>query len=155
MYESMIGRWTKNKEELGNIRKLITWAELYYLKEGKRSITWENLEYNPHLKIWIYSSNSDVYFLLEEVVDNIGLRRWIAKGDAYLEFNQEHEDKVRAGMAVIGKQYDFGEIKYEEQYLPLVELLIHLEVVENQSNKDRSVAEVQAIKRDIKQLKDR
>ena len=151
----MIGKWARTKEEIGNVRKLITWAELYYLKEGKRSVSWNNLEYNPNLKIWVYSSNSDLYFMLEGVADNIGLRRYISRGDAYLEFNQEHDDNVKMGMAVIGKQYGFSGIKYYEQYLPLVELLIRLEGVENLPNSERSVAEIQAIKRDINELKTR
>ena len=50
----MIGKWARTKEEIGNVRKLITWAELYYLKEGKRTVSWNNLEYNPNLKIWVY-----------------------------------------------------------------------------------------------------
>ena len=107
----MIGKWARTKEEIGNVRKLITWAELYYLKEGKRSVSWNNLEYNPNLKIWVYSSNSDIYFLLEGVADNIGLRRYISRGDAYFEFNQEHHDNVKNGMAVIGKQYGYSAIK--------------------------------------------
>ena len=149
----MIGKWARTKEEIGNVRRLITWAELYYLKEGKRSVSWNNLEYNPNLKIWVYSSNSDVYFLHEGVADNIGLRKYIARGDAYLEFNQEHDDNVKMGMAVIGRQYGFDGIKYESQYLPLVEWLIRLEEIENLPKSERSEAEIQAIKRDINQLK--
>ena len=151
----MIGKWARTKEEIGNVRRLITWAELYYLKEGKRSVSWNNLEYNPQLRIWVYSSNSDVYFLLERVADNIGLRKYIARGDAYLEFNQEHDDNVKMGMAAIGKQYGFSGIKYEEQYLPLVEWLIRLEEIENLPKSERSEAEIQAIKRDINELKQR
>ena len=151
----MIGKWAKTREEIGNVRRLITWAELYYLKEGKRSVSWNNLEYNPQLKIWVYSSNSDVYFFLEGVADNIGLRKYIARGDAYLEFNQEHDDNVKMGMAVIGKQYGFNGIKYDEQYLPLVEWLIRLEEIENLPKSERSEAEIQAIKRDINELKTR
>jgi len=151
----MIGRWTKNKEDLGNVRRLITWAELYSLKEGKRTVSWNNLEYNPNNQIWVYSSNSDVYFFLEGVADNIGLRRYISRGDAYLVFDQEHDDKVRAGMAVIGRQYGFGEMNYESQYLPLVEWLIRLEEIDNSPKNERSLAETQAIKRDINELKTR
>ena len=156
MYENMTGRFAKTKDELGDVRRLITWAELYYLKEGKRSVTWDNLEYNPRLKIWVYSSNSDVYFLLEEVADNIGLRKWISRGDAYLVFNQEHDDNVRMGMAVMARQYGFnGGLDYEGQYLPLVEWLIRLEEIENLPKSERSEAEIQAIKRDINELKQR
>ena len=151
----MIGKWARTKEEIGNVRRLITWAELYYLKEGKRSVSWNNLVYNPNLKIWVYSSNSDLYFLLEGVADNIGLRKYISRGDAYLEFNQEHDDNVKMGMAVIGRQYGFSGIKYEEQYLPLVEWLIRLEEIENLPKSERSEAEIQAIKRDINELKQR
>ena len=154
MYENMTGRFAKTKDELGDVRRLITWAELYYLKEGKRTVTWGNLEYNPRLKIWVYSSNSDVYFLLEEVADNIGLRKWISRGDAYLVFNQEHDDNVRMGMAVMTRQYGFnGGLDYEGQYLPLVEWLIRLEEIENLPKSERSEAEIQAIKRDINELK--
>ena len=156
MYENMTGRFAKTKDELGDVRRLITWAELYYLKEGKRSVTWDNLEYNPRLKIWVYSSNSDVYFLLEEVADNIGLRKWISRGDAYLVFNQEHDDNVRMGMAVMARQYGFNSgLDYEGQYLPLVEWLIRLEEIENLPKSERSEAETQAIKRDINELKQR
>jgi len=153
MHENMTGRFAKTKDELGDVRRLITWAELYYLKEGKRTVTWGNLEYNPRLKIWVYSSNSDVYFLLEEVADNIGLRRWISRGDAYLVFNQEHDDNVRMGMAVMARQYGFDGMDYESQYLPLVEWLIRLEEIENLPKSERSEAEIQAIKRDINELK--
>ena len=149
----MIGRFAKTKDELGDVRRLITWAELYSLKAGKRSVTWDNLEYNPQLKIWVYSSNSDVYFLLEEVADNIGLRKWISRGDAYLVFNQEHDDNVRMGMAVMARQYGFDGMDYESQYLPLVEWLIRLEEIENLPKSERSEAEIQAIKRDINELK--
>ena len=152
----MIGRFAKTKDELGDVRRLITWAELYYLKEGKRTVTWGNLEYNPRLKIWVYSSNSDVYFLLEEVADNIGLRKWISRGDAYLVFNQEHDDNVRMGMAAMARQYGFnGALDDEGQYLPLVEWLIRLEEIENLPKSERSEAETQAIKRDIYELKQR
>ena len=151
----MTGRFAKTKDELGDVRRLITWAELYYLKEGKRTVTWGNLEYNPRLKIWVYSSNSDVYFLLEEVADNIGLRKWISRGDAYLVFNKEHDDNVRMGMAVMARQYGFDGMDYESQYLPLVEWLIRLEEIENLPKSERSEAEIQAIKRDINQLKSR
>lgn len=149
----MIGKWTRTKDEIGDVRKLITWAELYYLKEGKRTISWNNLVYNPNLKIWVYSSNSDLYFMLEGVADNIGLRKYISRGDAYMVFDQEHDDNVKMGMAVAGKQYGFSGIKYESQYLPLVEWLIRLEEIENLPKSERSEAETQAIKRDINELK--
>ena len=153
MYENLMGKFARTKAEIGDVRKLITWVELYYLKEGKRAVTWDNLVYNPNLKIWVYSSNSDVYFMLEGVTDNIGLRRYIARGDAYVVFDQEHDDNVKMGMAVIGRQYGFDGIKYESQYLPLVEWLIRLEEIENLPKSERSEAEIQAIKRDINQLK--
>jgi len=155
MHENMIGRWAKTKEELGEVRKLITWAELYCLKEGKRAVTWGNLEYNDNMKVWVYSSNSDLYFLLEGVQDNIGLRRYISRGDAYMVPDEQFDHKVREGMAVIGKQYGFGEMDYEGQYLPLIERLIRLEEIENLPKSERSEAEIQAIKRDINELKQR
>jgi hypothetical protein len=107
------------------------------------------------VQIWVYSSNSNAYFFLEGVADNIGLRRYIGRGDAYLVFNQDHDDKVREGMATIGKQYGFGEMKYESQYLPFMELMLRLEEVENTPKAERSEAEIQAIKRDINELKQR
>jgi hypothetical protein len=151
----MIGTWTDRYEEINAARPLVSWVELYFLKEGKRSITWANLEFNPNLKVWVFSSNSGVYFLLENPMDNTGLRRFINHGNAFLVPDEEHDTKVRAGMKAIGVKYSLAEIDYHSHYLPLVETVLSLENQENLPKDERSEAVIVGLKNEIKQILER
>lgn len=138
----MIGKWTDRYSEINSARQLISWVELYYLKSGKRSVSWENMEFNPHLNVWIFSAQSGVYFLMENVEDNPGIRRKIASGNAFLVFNAAHDYNVKEGMRIVGQKYGIEEIDYHLQYIPLVEALLALDSQDGLSKGERSQAEI-------------
>lgn len=151
----MIGKWTDRYEEINAARQLVSWVELYYLKSGKRSITWENMEFNPHLNMWIFSATSGVYFLMENIEDNPGIRQKISHGNAFLVPDEDHETKIQAGMAAIGAKYGIKEIDYYSHYLPLVERVISLENHENLPKGERSEAVIVMLKKEINEILER
>jgi hypothetical protein len=152
MYENMIGKFTDKYEEINAARPLVSWVELYYLDEKKRSIARANLKFGDNLCLWIFSPNTGAYFMVDEVDDNPAIRRIINHGNAFLVPNEEHDRRVRAGMAIVGAKYGIEDIDYYRHYLPLMERILALEVEENLRKSERSEAEILALKREIKEI---
>lgn len=148
----MIGRYAKTKKEMGDVKLMVSWAELYYLAPKKRTITWANLVFNPKLVIWVWSSNSGTYFQQEGCTDNTGIRRIINQGRAFLAYDAEQEWYVNEGMKMIGQNYGIEKIDYYKHYLPLIERSIELEIEENMPKGEKSVARIQALKREINEI---
>jgi len=148
----MIGRFVTKEADMGDVKLMVSWAELYYLAPKKRTICWANLVFNPKLTVWVWSSNSGAYFQQHECTDNTGLRRIINQGRAFLAYDAEHDWYVNDGMKTIGQNYDIKNIDYHRHYLPLIERSIELENAENMPKGEKSEAKIQAIKRDINEI---
>lgn len=152
MYETMIGKYTDKLSDLGDVRKLLSWVELYSLKENKRSITWANLKCGENLKCWVFSPNSGLYFQVDEIRDNGILRRWISRGNVFMAFDATHDYEVKETMRIVGQKYDVKDIDYERHYIPLMEKILDLENQENLPKGQTSVATVQQLKREISEI---
>ena len=96
MYETMIGRYTTKYEDMGDVKRMFSWVEMYALAPRKRSVTWANLVFNPNLTIWVFSSGSGMYFEQKGVTDNTGIRRIIYQGRAFLARSEEHTSELQS-----------------------------------------------------------
>ncbi len=155
MYETMIGKYTSKYEEMGDVKRMFSWVEMYYLASKKRTVTWANLVFNPSLTIWVFSSGSGMYFEQKNVTDNSGIRRIIYQGRAFLAYDAEHDYMVKASIATVKQTFGLNECFYYKHYLPLVEKLIELEMVENMPKAERSEAKIMELKDDIREIKNR
>ena len=152
MYETMIGRYTTKYEDMGDVKRMFSWVEMYALAPRKRSVTWANLVFNPNLTIWVFSSGSGMYFEQKNVTDNTGIRRIIYQGRAFLAYDAEHEYNVKYGMDVVAQLYGIKNIMREKHYLPLIERIIELEFEENKPRDERSEAKIMELKSEIREI---